>query len=167
VGKTTLVEHVAGRGQDAVCLNSAVEVDQGPRISERPLLGTWRWLRHWQPSGAGDDEGAAAWPETSRIVKAGTMRAAVKLLLLRLLVAGSARSGAESLHGRSRKLYFRRLLFSEALGTQAWFSRDARPRRACAGISRPNCEPSLMQRLNFGSYPEVVTSDNPGQLLAN
>jgi len=50
------------------------------------------------------------------------------------------------------------------LDTQVWANADAAPDHMRQHFA-PQLRAFLMQRLNFGSYPEVVTSNNPTQLL--
>jgi hypothetical protein len=69
---------------------------------------------------------------------------------------------AESLTGRNRKLMLPPLVFSETLGTQAWA--NAEPARLREHFA-PQLRAFLMQRLAFGSYPEIVTSGHPDALL--
>jgi uncharacterized protein len=104
-------------------------------------------------------------PEVSRTIKGWhDARLPAKFLLLGSSSLDLLEQAAESLTGRNRKLVLPPLLFSETLGTQVWATSGAAPdhlRRQFA----PQLRAFLMQRLNFGSYPEVVTSDNPTQLL--
>lgn len=56
------------------------------------------------------------------------------------------------------------LRFSETLGTQIWANADATPGPLCQHFA-PQLRAFLMQRLAFGSYPEIVTSGQPTPLL--
>jgi hypothetical protein len=163
VGKTTLVEHVLA-GQQAVFLNFDVEVDKA-RFQAAAALSPSDGLRSLgTPSVLVIDE-AQRLPDTSRIIKGWhDARLPATFLLLGSSSLNMLDQAAESLTGRNRKLVLPPLLFSEALGTQVWASADAAPGHLCQHFA-PQLRAFLMQRLAFGSYPEVVTSDAPVPLL--
>jgi len=163
VGKTTLVEHVL-EGQGAVFLNFDVEVDKA-RFRAAAALAPSDGLRSLgNPSVLVIDE-AQRLPEASRIIKGWhDARLPAKFLLLGSSSLDLLDQAAESLTGRNRKLVLPPLLFSETLGTQVWATSDAAPGHLRQHFA-PQLRAFLMQRLNFGSYPEVVTSDHPAQLL--
>ena len=163
VGKTTLVEHVLA-GQGAVFLNFDVEVDKA-RFRAAAALAPNEALRSLgNPSILVMDE-AQRLPEVSRIVKGWhDARVPAKVLLLGSSSLNLLDQAAESLTGRNRKLVLPPLLFSETLGTQVWGGAEAAPEHL-AQYFAPQLRAFLMQRLAFGSYPEVVTSDQPIRLL--
>jgi hypothetical protein len=163
VGKTTLVEHVLA-GQPAVFLNFDVEVDKA-RFQAAAALSPSDGLRALgNPPVLVIDE-AQRLPETSRIIKGWhDARLPATFLLLGSSSLDLLDQAAESLTGRNRKLLLPPLLFSETLGTQVWANADAAPDHLRQHFA-PQVRAFLMQRLNFGSYPEVVTSNNPTQLL--
>lgn len=163
VGKTTLVEHVLA-GQPAVFLNLDVEVDKA-RLQAAAALAPRDGLRSLgNPSVLVIDE-AQRLPGTSRIVKGWhDARLPAKLLLLGSSSLNLLDQAAESLTGRNRKMVLPPLLFSETLGTQVWANANAAPGHLCRHFA-PQLRAFLMQRLSFGSYPEIVTSDQPTQLL--
>ena len=163
VGKTTLVEHVMA-GQSVVFLNFDVEVDKA-RFQAAAALSPGDGLRSLgNPAVLVIDE-AQRRPETSRIIKGWhDARLPAKFLLLGSSSLDLLDQAAESLTGRNRKLVLPPLLFSETLGTQAWADADAAPGHLCRHFV-PQVRAFLMQRLSFGSYPEIVTSDQPMQLL--
>ena len=163
VGKTTLVEHVVGM-QGAVFLNFDVDVDKA-RFKAAASLAPGDALRSLgNPSLLVIDE-AQRLPEASRVIKGWhDARLPAKFLLLGSSALDLLDQAAESLTGRNRKLVLPPLLFSETLGTQVWASPDAVPDHLRQHFA-PQLRTFLMQRLSFGSYPEVVTSDNPAQLL--
>ena len=163
VGKTTLVDHVL-TGQDAVFLNFDVEVDKA-RFQAAAALAPGDALRSLgNPPVLVIDE-AQRLPATSGIIKGWhDVRLPVKVLLLGSSSLDLLDQAAESLTGRNRKLVLPPLLFSETLGTQMWANADAAPAHLCQHFA-PQLRSFLMQRLSFGSYPEVVTSNNPTQLL--
>ncbi len=163
VGKTTLVEQVL-QGEDARFLNFDVEIDKA-RFQAAASLPPAEALRTLgSPKVLVLDE-AQRLPETARIVK-GWHDAKVQT---RTLLLGSSSlnlldQSAESLTGRNRKLVLPPLLFSEAMHSQDWSE---------AGLDRPEVRDRfaaplrafLLQRLAFGSYPEVVLSPDPQRLL--
>ncbi len=163
VGKTTLVEHVLA-GQPALFLNFDVEVDKA-RFQAAAALSPSDGLRSLgNPPVLVIDE-AQRLPETSRIIKGWhDARLPAKFLLLGSSSLDLLDQAAESLTGRNRKLVLPPLLFSETLGTQAWADADSAPGHLRQYFA-PQLRAFLMQRLSFGSYPEIVTSDQPTRLL--
>jgi len=104
-------------------------------------------------------------PEASRVIKSWhDARLPAMLLLLGSSSLNLLDQTAESLTGRNRKLVLPPLLFSEALSGQTWVTSEAAPDHV-RGHFAPQLRAFLMQRLTFGSYPEVVTSDSPTRLL--
>ena len=163
VGKTTLVEHVLA-GQPAVCLNFDVEVDKARFLAAAALAPSDALRSLGNPAVLVIDE-AQRLTETSRIIKGWhDLRLPAKFLLLGSSSLDLLDQAAESLTGRNRKLMLPPLLFSETLGTQVWAKVDTAPDHLCQHFAS-QLRAFLMQRLNFGSYPEVVTSENPTQLL--
>ncbi len=162
VGKTTLVEHGLA-GQSAVFLNFDIEVDKA-RFRAAATLSPVEGLRSLgNPSVLVIDE-AQRLPETSRIIKGWhDARLPAKFLLLGSSSLDLLDQAAESLTGRNRKLVLPPLLFSEALGTQAWAGEGSAD-HLCRHFS-PQLRVFLMQCMALGSYPEIVTSDQPTQLL--
>jgi predicted AAA+ superfamily ATPase len=163
VGKSTLVEHVLA-GQPAAFLNFDIEVDKA-RFRAAAALSPSDGLRSLgNPSVLVIDE-AQRLPETSRIIKGWyDARLPAKLLLLGSSSLDLLDQAAESLTGRNRKLVLPPLLFSETLGTQVWAGPDASSDHLNEYFA-PQLRAFLMQRLAFGSYPEVVTNTDPVQLL--
>ncbi len=161
VGKTTLVEHgLAGR--PAEFLNFDIEVDKA-RFQAAAALSPGEGLRSLgNPPLLVIDE-AQRLPETSRIIKGWhDARVPAKFLLLGSSSLDLLDQAAESLTGRNRKLVLPPLVFSETLGTQTWA--DAAPGHLREHFAA-QLRAFLMQRLAFGSYPEIVTSGQPAQLL--
>ena len=163
VGKSTLVEHVLA-GQPATYLNFDVELDKA-RFQAAAALSPADGLRSLgSPTVLVIDE-AQRLPETARIVKGWyDARVPARLILLGSSSLDLLDQAAESLTGRNRKLVLPPLLFSETLGTQVWAGSDVEPEHLSKHFA-PQLRAFLMQRLAFGSYPEVVTSNEPVQLL--
>ncbi|MCU0857877.1 MAG: AAA family ATPase [Pontiellaceae bacterium] len=163
VGKSTLLEHVLA-GQSATFLNFDVEVDKA-RFQAAASLSPVDGLRSLgSPAVLVIDE-AQRLPETSRIIKGWyDARVPAKLILLGSSSLDLLDQAAESLTGRNRKLILPPLLFSETLGAQTWAGADTTPDHLNKFFA-PQLRACLMQRLAFGSYPEVVTSTGPVHLL--
>ena len=83
----------------------------------------------------------------------------------RLLLAGSARPGGGEPHRPQPEARAAAVaVFRDAGHASVGRRSDAAPDHLRRHFA-PQLRAFLMQRLNFGSYPEVVTSDNPTQLL--
>jgi predicted AAA+ superfamily ATPase len=163
VGKTTLVKHVLER-RPAVFLNFDVDVDKA-RFQAAAVMSPQTGLQSLgNPSVLVIDE-AQRLPETSQIIK-GWYDAGVpaKFLLLGSSSLDLLDQAAESLTGRNRKLVLPPMLFAETLGTQEWANEGASSEHLCHHFA-PQLRAFLMQRLAFGSYPEIVTSGEPIELL--
>jgi len=163
VGKTTLVEHVLA-GQDALFLNFDVEVDKARFLAAATLSPAEAMRSLGNPAVLVIDE-AQRLPESSRIVKGWhDAHLPSKFLLLGSSSLNLLDQAAESLTGRNRKLVLPPLLFSETLGAQPWAGAHASPEHLRQHFA-PQLRAFLMQRLGFGSYPEIVTSDRRERLL--
>ena len=163
VGKTTLVQQVLST-QGAVFLNFDVEVDKARFRAAASLAPSDALRSLGNPSVLVIDE-AQRLPEVSRIIKGWhDARLPTKFLLLGSSSLSLLDQAAESLTGRNRKLVLPPLLFSETLGTQPWASAKTTPDHLRQHFA-PQLRAFLMQRLSFGSYPEIVTSDHPTNLL--
>lgn len=163
VGKTTLVEHVLA-GQTALLLNFDVEVDKA-RFRAAAALSPLDGLRSLGSPPVLVIAEAQRLPEMSRILKGWhDARLPAKILLLGSSSLDLLDQAAESLTGRNRKLVLPPLLFSETLGAQVWASSSVAPSHLCRYFA-PQLRAFLMQRMAFGSYPEIVTGDQPTQLL--
>ena len=151
-------------GQPAVFLNFDLEVDKA-RFKAAAALAPTEGLRALgNPAVLVIDE-AQRLPETSRSIKGWhDARLPAKFLLLGSSSLNLLDQTIESLTGRNRKLVLPPLLFSETLGTQVWADADASPAHLRRHFA-PQLRAYLMQRLCFGSYPEIVTSDQPTRLL--
>lgn len=163
VGKTTLVEHVV-TGRPAVFLNFDVELDKARFLAAAALSPGDALRSLGNPAVLVIDE-AQRLPEAARIIKGWhDARLPAQFLLLGSSSLDLLDQTAESLTGRNRKLVLPPLLFAETLGTQVWADAGATPDHLCLHFA-PQLRAFLLQRLAFGSYPEVVTSPNPVPLL--
>ncbi len=163
VGKTTLVEH-ALQGAGALFLNFDVEVDKA-RFRAAAVLPPADALRSFgNPPVLVIDE-AQRLPEAPRIVKGWfDARLPVRILLLGSSSLDLLDQAAESLTGRNRKLVLPPLLFSETLSAQEWAPPELPHEHLCRHFA-PQLRALLLQRLAFGSYPEVVLTPDPARLL--
>jgi len=163
VGKTTLVEHVLA-GRDVCFLNFDVASDRA-RFESASALSPDEALRSLgTPEFLVIDE-AQRMPEVARVVKGWhDRRLPVKILLLSSSSLDLLNQSAESLTGRNRKITLPPLLFTEALNTADWF--DAKlDTEHLQKFFAPQIRASLLQRMCYGSYPEVVLSPNPASVL--
>jgi predicted AAA+ superfamily ATPase len=163
VGKTTLVRHVLA-GHSPLILNFDVDVDK-TRFKAASTLSPEEGIRSLgNPPVLVIDE-AQRLPDTSRIIK-GWHDAGLpaKFLLLGSSSLDLLDQAAESLTGRNRKLVLTPMLFSETIGNQAWVQNDTPHDHLCKNF-RPQLMALLMQRMAYGSYPEVVTSADPVPFL--
>ncbi len=163
VGKTTLVEHLL-QGRDARFLNFDVEIDKARFMAAAslPPAEAIRTLGH--PEVLVLDE-AQRLPETGRIVKGWhDAKISTRILLLGSSSLDLLDQSAESLTGRNRKVVLPPLLFAEALGSQDWSNTGLDHSGMCEYFKAP-LRSFLLQRIAFGSYPEVALSPDPRRLL--
>lgn len=163
VGKTTLVEQVL-RGENARFLNFDVDIDKAHFLAAASLAPADGLRLLGAPEVLVLDE-AQRLPETARIVKGWyDAKLPVRLLLLGSSSLDLLDQSAESLTGRNAKLVLPPLLFAEAVRSQTWGTLDWSEPAVCASFAVP-LRAFLLQRLAFGSYPEVVLSADPRRLL--
>jgi predicted AAA+ superfamily ATPase len=163
VGKTTLVRHVlADRG--ALFLNFDVDVDRARFLAAAALPPADALRALGGPPVLVIDE-AQRLADASRIVKGWhDARMPVKILVLGSSSLNLLDQAAESLTGRNRKLALPPLLFAETLASQSWASPAAPPDHLRRHFA-PQLRSWLLQRLAFGSYPEVILTADPVTLL--
>lgn len=156
VGKTTLVERCLV-GKTTTFLNFDVEVDKARFLSAAALPPADGMRSLGDPEVLVIDE-AQRLPETASVVKGWhDSRLPAKILLLGSSPIEIRDHAAESLTGRNRKLMLPPLLFSETLGTQSWAA-PGLPREHLCEHFAPQLRAWLLQRLAYGSYPEIVAS---------
>jgi predicted AAA+ superfamily ATPase len=159
VGKTTLVEELL-RGEDAQFLDFDIEIDKTRFLAAASLPPDQALRTLGSPRVLVLDE-AQRLPEASRIVKGWhDAKVAARILMLGSSSLDLLDQSAESLTGRNRKLVLPPLLFAEAMQSQTWCPEPEVRRQ----FVRP-LRSFLLQRLAFGSYPEVVLADDPHRLL--
>lgn len=165
VGKTTLVEHVLA-GRSALFLNFDVEIDKRRFLAAAALPPAEGLKSLGGPDVLVIDE-AQRLPETPGIVKGWyDMRLPVKILLLGSSCLSLLDQAAETLTGRNEKLLLPPLVFKETLRSQSWYSEAYTPQVLQEQFSVP-LRSFLMQALAFGSYPEIVVSQDRVRLLRN
>jgi predicted AAA+ superfamily ATPase len=165
VGKTTLVEHVVS-GKNTVFLNFDVDVDQARFLAAASLSPVDALRSLGTPAILVIDE-AQRLSDVSRIIKGWhDAHLTTTFLLLGSSSLNLLDQAAENLTGRNRKLVLPPLLFSETLTTMSWAMTVLTPDHLREHFA-PQLRTLLMQRLAFGSYPEVVTADDPESLLRN
>jgi hypothetical protein len=163
VGKTTLVQHVL-QGSAALVLNFDVEVDKARFLAAAALPPPEALRSLGSPPVLVVDE-AQRLPEAARIVKGWhDVRLPVTIVLLGSSSLDLLDQTAESLTGRNRKLVLPPLLFAETLASQPWAA-PALPRDHLRQHFAPQLRAWVLQRLAFGSYPEVILSPDPVPLL--
>jgi hypothetical protein len=163
VGKTTLVRHVL-QGSGALVLNFDVEVDKARFLAAAALAPPEALRSLGSPPVLVVDE-AQRLPEAARIVKGWhDVRLPVTIVLLGSSSLDLLDQTAESLTGRNRKLVLPPLLFAETLASQPWAA-PALARDHLRQHFAPQLHAWLLQRLAFGSYPEVIQSPDPVPLL--
>jgi len=163
VGKTTLVEHVL-TGRDVGFINFDLEPDKARFLAAAALPPSDAVRSLGNPSVLVIDE-AQRLPKASRIIKGWyDARLSAKFLLLGSSSLDLLDQAAESLTGRNWKLTLPPLLFKETLSLQEWAVGHPDPVHLCRHFSR-QLRSILMQRLAFGSYPEIVKSVAPERLL--
>ena len=163
VGKTTLVEQVL-RGEAARFLNFDVEIDKAQFLAAAALAPNEALRTLGAPKVLVLDQ-VQRLPEAARIVKGWhAAKVPTRLLLLGSSALDLLDRSAESLTGRNRKRVLPPLLFAEALRSQAWSDIGLDRPAVRARFAAP-LRAFLLQRLAFGSYPEVVLSADPRRLL--
>lgn len=151
-------------GHDALFLNFDLEVDKARFLAAASLPPADALRSFDSPPLLVVDE-AQRLPEAARIVKGWPdPRLLVQILLLGSSSLNLLDQAAESLTGRNRKLILPPLLFAETLATQPWATAEMPREHLCRHFA-PQLRAWLLQRLAFGSYPEVVVPPNPAALL--
>jgi len=165
VGKTTLVEHVLA-GRNALFLNFDIEIDKQRFLAAAALSPLDALKSLGNPDVLVVDE-AQRLPGAPRIVKGWhDARLPVKILLLGSSSLNLLDQAAESLTGRNEKLLLPPLVFEESLRSQSWYSDTYTPQILQEQFAS-SLKAFLMQSLAFGSYPEVVLSQDKASLLRN
>jgi len=163
VGKTTLVQEVL-KNENVGFLNFDIEIDKARFLAAASLSPAEGLRTLGNPAVLVLDE-AQRLPETARIVKGWhDSKIATCILLLGSSSLDLLDQSAESLTGRNWKIVLPPLTFSEALNSQDWAGAGLDPSILCEHFAAP-LRTFLLQRMAFGSYPEVVLSPDPKRLL--
>ena len=165
VGKTTLVEHVLA-GKRVLFLNFDVEIDKQRFLASASLPPGDAVKSLGSPDVLVVDE-AQRLPESGRIVKGWyDARLPIKILLLGSSSFDIMNQSFESLTGRNEKLLLPPLVFDEVLSAQSWCPEQYTQEILLKHFAQP-IRTTLLRSLAFGSYPEVVTSENKERILRN
>ena len=165
VGKTTLVEH-ATLGRKTVALNFDLEIDKQRFLAAGSMSPEDALNSLGRPDVLILDE-AQRLPEASRIIKGWyDVKLPLKIIMLGSSSLNLLSQSAESLTGRNEKLFLLPLIFKEALRSQSWFTGEYDLGTLTTKFSRP-LQAFLMERMAYGSYPEVVTVSDRTRLLRN
>jgi predicted AAA+ superfamily ATPase len=163
VGKTTLVEHVL-RQQKVGSLNFDVEIDKRRFIAASSLPPEKALASLGGPEFLIIDE-AQRMPDASRIIKGWyDKKVPTRIIMLGASSMDLLSQATESLTGRNSKLRLPPLLFEETLGEQSWFSQDYDQATLLFSFA-PSVRTVLIDRMVYGSYPEVVISGDKRELL--
>jgi predicted AAA+ superfamily ATPase len=158
-----VVEEVL-RGEAAQFLNFDIEIDKARLLAAASLAPSEALRMLGNPGVLVLDE-AQCLPETARIVEGWhDAKIQTRLLLLGSSSLNSLDLTSESLTGRNRKVLLPPLLFAESLRSQEWGEALLEHTDIRGRFTAP-LRTFLLQRLAFGSYPEVVLSDDPRRLL--
>lgn len=166
VGKTTLIEYILKQRSDVLILNFDIEVDKvrfvaaGKLAPEQGIksLGNHKILVI--------DE-AQRLPEVGRVVKGWyDMKLPVKIILLGSSSLNLLNQSAESLTGRNEKIYLPPLTFFEVLKNQSWYSSEFTADFIKNNFS-DQAKALMEERIVYGSYPEVVATENRERYLIN
>lgn len=163
VGKTTLVRE-ALKSKSMLMLNFDIPFDVA-RFSAAASLPPPDGLKSLgSPQYLVIDE-AQREPETARIVKGWyDSKLPVKIVLLGSSSLNLLSQATESLTGRNRKIQLPPFTLMESLKTENWF----RPEYTMPLIEKslePQFRTTILKSMVFGSYPEVVTSEDKIGLL--
>lgn len=166
VGKTTLVEHVLKQGSDTLILNFDIEVDKARFVAAGKLTPEEGLKSLGSPKILVIDE-AQRLPEVGRVIKGWyDMKIPVKIILLGSSSLNLLNQSAESLTGRNEKIYLPPLMFSEVVKNQSWYSSEFTTEFIKNNF--PDQTKALIaDRLVYGSYPEVVTTEYRERYLIN
>jgi hypothetical protein len=165
VGKTTLVEHVVNKAR-LLTLNFDIETDKLRFMAASRLAPQDALTSLGQPEILILDE-AQRFPEASRIVKGWhDARLPVRIVMLGSSSLELLTHTTESLTGRNEKLRLPPLLLEETLQSQSWFA-TTYPREVLLASFAAPLHSFLLERMVYGSYPEVVTTSAREPLLRN
>lgn len=163
VGKTTMVSE-ALKGRKTVMLNFDVPYDVA-RFKAASVLPPVDGMKSLDSPDVLVIDEAQREPETARIVKGWyDSKLPVKFVLLGSSSLNLLSQASESLTGRNRKIQLPPLTMWEALQAEGWY----RPEYTLPLIEEhfaPQFRVFLLKSMVFGSYPEVVVSDDKIGLL--
>lgn len=166
VGKTTLIEYTLKQQNGTLILNFDVEVDKARFVAAGKLTPEEGLKSLGSPKILVIDE-AQRLLEVGRVVKGWyDMKIPVKIILLGSSSLNLLNQSAESLTGRNEKIYLPPLMFFEILKNQSWYSPEFTTEFIKNNFS-DQIKALIADRLVYGSYPEVVTTENKERYLIN
>ena len=165
VGKTTMVRHLL-TSRHVTMLNFDVPFDAA-RFKAAAVLPPADGLKTLgNPEYLVIDE-AQREPDTARIVKGWyDSKLPVKIILLGSSALDLLSQTTESLTGRNRKLMLPPMTMHETLAAESWY-RAGYPDTILDREMAPQFRNFLLKSMVFGSYPEVITTDEKTPLLRN
>jgi predicted AAA+ superfamily ATPase len=163
VGKTTLTKQVT-TGRNTQFLNFDITTDL-QRFVLASRMAPAQALAYLQSPDILVLDEVQRWPEATRVIKGWyDQQLPVKCILLGSSALQLREQTAEALTGRNYQFILPPLLWAETLQTQAWYSAELAP-----ALLRDHAAPALrdylLARMALGSYPEVVTTPKPTELL--
>jgi len=163
VGKTTLVEHLI-QSQKYASLNFDIEIDKRRFLAAAEMSPDDAILSLGNPEILILDE-AQRLPAASRVVKGWhDAHVSANIAMLGSSSLDLLAQATESLTGRNAKLRLPPLLFEEALSAQPWHSATYSQSVLLKSFQEP-LHAFLVERMAYGSYPEVVTATDKRNLL--
>lgn len=165
VGKTTLIEHILKK-ENGQIFNLDIEVDKA-RILTASTLPPENAIRSLgSPKLLIIDE-AQRLPEIGRIVKGWyDVHLPHKIILLGSSSLNLLDQTAESLTGRNEKIFLPPLVLSEILQNQPWYSPEVTTENLKLNFT-PQIQSILIQQIVYGSYPEIVITQDQERYLLN
>lgn len=164
VGKTTLVEPFA-KHTKSLFLNCDVVTDRNRLMTASAQSVETAMNTLGDPELLIIDE-AQNLPEVGRIVKGWyDSNVATKIVLLGSSSLDLLDATAEPLTGRNRKIFLTPLLFEELLRNQDWYSKEL-TNDLLKEYWAVQINGLVLGHMVYGGYPEVVTSTNKEECLA-
>ena len=165
VGMTTMLEHATLQARPLI-LNFDIETDKLRFMAVSRMSPHDALMSLGQPQTLILDE-AQRLPEAARIVKGWyDAKLPVRIVMLGSSSLELLSHATESLTGRNDKLRLPPLLLEETLQSQSWFVKTYTHKVMLESFSAP-LHSFLLERMTYGSYPEVVTTTSRETLLRN
>lgn len=165
VGKTTLLKKIVSQ-YDGKIINLDIEVEKA-KFETASKLSPDEALKYLSVSNLLVIDEAHKLPDVGRIIK-GWFDYGIKT---KVILSGSSsldllNKSAESLTGRNEKIYLTPLIFSESVKSQVWYDEKLNKNRYADDL-KDQSNSFLNKLLMYGSYPEIVTTEDPISKLQN